>query len=95
MISRFDTIFKITQFLSLTQSALKVKKSGSWKIFEIRAFDYTLNCAYELTDVQASIFDRKIYARICDSTHDILRCLIFVKSLFKDRNNPIRREPMG
>ena len=52
-----------------------------------------LNCesTCDLTDVPASIYDRKMDFRPFDTTHNILRCLSFVSSLFKDRNAPIWR----
>ena len=49
----------------------------------------------DLTDFQASIYDRKIDARPFDTIHDILRCLSLVQFLLEDRNAPIwrKREP--
>ena len=58
--------------------------SKTREIFEIRFFDF-LNCesTCDSTNVQASIYDRKMDARPFDTTHDIL-CLGFVQPLFKD-----------
>ena len=44
-----------------------------------------LNCesTCDLTDVAASIYDRKMDARPFDTTNDILRCLSYVQSLSK------------
>ena len=63
------------------QSALKVKKNR--EICKIRAFDF-LNCENmcDLTNIQASIYDRKIDARK-------------IQSLLKDRNAPIWRNGNG
>ena len=46
------------------------------EIRKIRAFDF-LNCdsTCDLINVQASIYDRKMDARPCDTLHDILGCL--------------------
>ena len=44
-----------------------------------------------LTDVLASIYDRKTATRLFDIIHDILRCLSLVQPLLKDRNPPIWR----
>ena len=56
-----------------------------------------LNCesTYDLTNVLASIYDRKMDARPFDTIHDILRRLSLVQYLLKGRNAPIRckREP--
>ena len=77
----FDTQFKIP-------SQKQKKNREICELREIRAFEF-LNCetTCDLTDVTASIYDRKIDARRFDTTHAILRC--FVQSLFKDRNAPI------
>ena len=48
-------------------------------------------CPCDSTDIPASIYDRTIDARPFDTPNDILRCLSFVQSLFKDRNAPIWR----
>ena len=71
------------------QAALQVKK---FKIYDIWAFDF-LNCesTCDLTDVPASIYDRKMDARPFDTIRDILRCLSLVQSLLKGRNAPIWR----
>ena len=57
-----------------------------------------LNCesTCDLTDVQASLYDRKIDVRSFDTTHDILRWLSLVQSLLIGRNAPIlgKRELM-
>ena len=49
----------------------------------------------DLTDVPASLHDRKTVARPFDTIHDILQCLSLVQSLLKDQNAPIwrKREP--
>ena len=56
-----------------------------------------LNCerTYGLTEVPASIYDRKPDARCFDTIHNILRCLSPAQSLLKGRNAPIwrQREP--
>ena len=86
MVWRFDTLFKIPQSLSLPQSALRIKNREIWALI-------FLNCesSCDLTNVRASIYERKIDARPFDTTHDVLRCLSFVQSLFKDRNERIWR----
>ena len=63
------------------------------EICEIRAFDLfeLLEFTFHLTDVPASIYDRKMDARPFHTAHNILGCLSFVQSLFKDRNTPIWR----
>ena len=63
------------------------------KIVRFVKFGLFLKCesTCDLIDVTASIYDIKIHARPFDTTHDILRCLSFVKSLFKDRNAPFWR----
>ena len=43
------------------------------------------------TDVPASIYDRKMDARLFDTIHEILRCLSLAQSLLKGRNAPIWR----
>ena len=52
-----------------------------------------LNCesTCDLTDVLASIYDRKRDGRPFYIIHDILRCLSFLQSHFTDRNAPIWR----
>ena len=52
-----------------------------------------LNCERTcgLTDVPASIYDRKTAARPFDTNHNILRCLSLAQSLLKGRNAPIWR----
>ena len=70
-------------------------RSQSRKIVKLVKFGQLifLNCKRmcDLTDVLASIYDRKMDARPFDTIHDILRCLSFVQSLFKDENTPIWR----
>ena len=52
-----------------------------------------LNCERTcgLTDVPASIYDRKTAARPFDTNHNILRCLSLSQFLLKGRNAPIWR----
>ena len=48
-----------------------------------------------LADVSASIYDLKMDSQFFDPTHDILRCLSLVQSIYEDRNAPRweKREP--
>ena len=50
-----------------------------------------LNCEsmFDLTDVSASTYDRRMDARPFDTINDILRCLSLAQSLLKGRNAPI------
>ena len=52
-----------------------------------------LNCERTcgLTDVPASIYDRKTAARPFDTNHNIIRCLSLAQFLLKGRNAPIWR----
>ena len=76
-------------------------RSQSQKIVEFVKFALCFfNCesTCDLTDVPASIYDRKINARPFDIGRfqkDILRCLSLVRFLLKDRNSPLwrKREP--
>ena len=56
-------------------------------------FNFESKC--DLTNVSASVYDRKIDARPFDTIHDILRCLSLAQSLRKGQNAPIwrKREP--
>ena len=62
------------------------------KFVEIMAETF-LNCesACNLLDVLASIYDRKMAARLFDIIHDILRSLSLAQSLLEGRNAPIWR----
>ena len=53
----------------------------------------SLNCerTYGLTEVPASIYDRKTDARRFDTIHDILRCRSPAESLVQGRNAPVWR----
>ena len=88
------TLFTIFYDLSLSHNPLS--KTKNREICEIRTF-YFFNCesTCNLTDVQASIYDRKMDARPFDSILDILRCLSPVQSILEDQNAPIwrKREP--
>ena len=44
-----------------------------------------------LRDVPASIYDRKIEARLFDTNHNILRCLSLAQSVLKGGKVPIWR----
>ena len=71
-------------------------RSQSRKIVKLVKFGplISLNCKSmcDLTDVLASIYDRKMDARPFDTIHDILRCLCLVQSLLEARNAPIWRK---
>ena len=62
-----------------------------FEICDIRAFVF-LNCEITcvLTDIQASIYDRKTAAQPFETIDKILRCLSLV--LLKDRDAPIWRK---
>ena len=72
------TLHNILWPLRLAQSALEVKNRELW---DMRAFD-SLNCesTYNLTDLQASIYDRKRTVRRFGTTKDIQQSLSLVRS---------------
>ena len=79
-----------------SQSRAIRSKTKNREICDIRAFDlFYCESTCDLTEVKASIYDRKYAARPFDSIHDILRCVSLVQSLQKGRNAPIwrKREP--
>ena len=82
------TLFTIFYDLSLSRHLLSKPKNR--ENCEIRPFDFlNFGSTCDLTDVPASINDRKTDARPFDTIYDILRCLSLLQSLFKDRNEPI------
>ena len=72
--------------------AIRFQSLKNREICDIRAFDF-LNCesTCDLTDVQASIYDRKM-ARPSDTINAILRCLSLVQSLLLGRDARIWRK---
>ena len=83
----------MTLFLRFAVSRNPLSKSKNHEINEIRAFDFFLIVRVrEISQMfQLQFFYRKMDARPFDNVHDILQCLSFAQSLFKDRNAPIRR----
>ena len=67
---------------SKSQKIVKVKKI-------MAQFFLNFESTCDLTDVQASMYERKTAARPFDTIHDILRSLSLVQSLLKGRNMPI------
>ena len=68
--------------LTSQSCAIRSQSKKNREICEIRAFDF-LNCesTCDLTDVSASIYDRKIDARPFDTIHDIQRFHGLVQSI--------------
>ena len=82
-----DIIYNILWSLSLARPALKVKKIVTFVVFGLLIFFNRRSTC----DFPASIYDRKMDARTFDTTNNVLWCLSFVQSLFKDENTPIWR----
>ena len=74
-------------FLSYIQAGTAIKSHVKFVIFMLMIFP-NYESTFGLTDVPASIYDRKTAARPFDTIHDILRSLSLVQSLLKDRNSP-------
>ena len=76
-----------SQYRAIRSQSQKIVKFVKCELLFFFNYQSTCDSPY----VPASIYDRKMNARPFDTTHDILRCLSFVQSLFKDRNTPIWR----
>ena len=84
-------LFTIFYDLSVSRNPLsKAKNREIWKIRALDFFKYKSTC--DLTDVSASIDDRKRDDWPFDTIDDILWCLRLVQSLIKGRNALIWRK---
>ena len=85
---RFDIISKILRAFKISRKIVKFVK--------IIALFFNNKTTYDLTNVPASVYDRKSAARPFDTIHEILKSHGLAQSLLKGQNAPIRRvEDLG
>ena len=83
-VRRCDILLTILLPLSLAKSAIKIKIVKV--VLFVALIILNSECTCDLTNVAASIYDRKIAVQTFDTIHDILRSLSLAQSLFEGRN---------